>query len=122
MGDLLVSVVHIGDGSKLRHGSGSTILVDGSKDVLVGDETGVVTLVLPPKDLANVANGDVLEIRSAYVSMTSFLERGLVSLCIDEESLIEHHKGLVLLEPLLQNNISRVKYMFEQTWRPCENW
>uniref|UniRef100_A0A7S4UZT8 Ubiquitin-like domain-containing protein n=1 Tax=Alexandrium monilatum TaxID=311494 RepID=A0A7S4UZT8_9DINO len=104
--DLVVAVISLGDGTKLR----PELCASGSREIVVGDETGAVTVVLPPSALEGVAVGDVLEISNTVVTMDAFLDGYFVSLRMDAESAVKRRPGPPPFHPYTGFNLSDMEF------------
>jgi len=88
---------------------------DCEAEVVVGDETGIVTILLDTtqiaglrNDIGNIAAGHALDIQDEYVVMKA----GRTRLCVRHHSALKRHVGDRVICPYMGKYISPVEYEY----------
>jgi len=97
--DLLVKVVSLGEAVELQRG-------DKSREVKVGDASGVVTLRLVGSELEGVEAGKVIEVRNASVRMV----KGFIRVTVGKWGKVSGHEGDTEITPNESKDISSTEY------------
>jgi len=100
--DLLVKVVSMGKTEEVKSAAGTQI----AKEVVVGDDTGIVTLRLLGDEAAAISDDAIVEVRNASVKMFG----GYIRLIVTKWGKVSKHEGDVTITPKMDKDISAVEY------------
>jgi len=95
----IVSIVSIGEAEELRGG-------ETRRDVVVGDDSALVTLGLVGSELDGVAVGKVIEVRNAQVRMV----KNFIRVTVGKWGKVSKHEGEATITPNAKKDVSATEY------------